>query len=298
MLFIVYSMFNEIQSLFRLKLKYLSEFWSMIELGIIISSWSCIGIFILMLNELNQISSLFKETNGYVYIDLELLTYLNDVLRSLFGFCIFFGTIRFVRLCENNSRLSLFLQTLKRSTKELISFSMMFSIVFISFISLFYLLFNSQIFSCSTFFETTQMLFEMSLSKFDAHHFVNASPILGPICFSLFIFLVFFVCMSMFLSIIGDNFRLARDNAKKNHEEIFSFIWDRFLRKTSEEKKRKILVIFLLNIVGLRKPTEEELNEERDAKMRQQYFHPIENFPDKIDQLLDALNRVRSYLNS
>ena len=234
MLFIVYSMFNEIQSLFRLKLKYLSEFWSMIELGIIISSWSCIGIFILMLNELNRISSLFKETNGYVYIDLELLTYLNDILRSLFGFCIFFGTIRFVRLCENNSRLTLFLQTLKRSTKELISFSMMFSIVFVSFICLFYLLFNSQIFSCSTFIETTHMLFEMSLSKFDANELVRASPILGPISFSLFIFLVFFVCMSMFLSIIGNNFRLVRDDAKKSREEISSFICDRFLRKTGQ----------------------------------------------------------------
>ena len=26
--------------------------------------------------------------------------------------------------------------------------------------------------------------------------------------------------------------------------------------------------------------------------MRPQYFDPIEHFPDKIDQLLDALNRV------
>ena len=42
----------------------------------------------------------------------------------------------------------------------------------------------------------------------------------------------------------------------------------------------------------MKKATEEELFEERDAVMRQQYFHPIENFPDKIDQLLDALNRV------
>ena len=74
----------------------------------------------------------------------------------------------------------------------------------------------------------------MSLSKFDANDFVNGSPILGPICFSLFISLVFFVCMIMFLSIIGDNFRLVRDNAKKNHEEIFSFIRDRFLRKTGQ----------------------------------------------------------------
>jgi hypothetical protein len=26
--------------------------------------------------------------------------------------------------------------------------------------------------------------------------------------------------------------------------------------------------------------------------MRSQYFDPIEHFPDKIDQLLDAINRV------
>jgi len=45
-------------------------------------------------------------------------------------------------------------------------------------------------------------------------------------------------------------------------------------------------------LLGLRKATEEELFEEFDAKMRGKYFHPIENFPDKIDQLLDALNRV------
>jgi hypothetical protein len=32
---------------------------------------------------------------------------------------------------------------------------------------------------------------------------------------------------------------------------------------------------------------------EYDEQMRSKYFHTIENFPDKIDQLLDALNRVR-----
>jgi len=31
---------------------------------------------------------------------------------------------------------------------------------------------------------------------------------------------------------------------------------------------------------------------ERDEEIRVKYFHPIENFPDKIDQLFEALNRV------
>ncbi len=44
--------------------------------------------------------------------------------------------------------------------------------------------------------------------------------------------------------------------------------------------------------VGLKKQSEEEIREERDALMRTEYFHPIERLPEKIDQLLDALNRV------
>jgi hypothetical protein len=36
-----------------------------------------------------------------------------------------------------------------------------------------------------------------------------------------------------------------------------------------------------------------EMLEERDEVMRNKYYDPIEQFPDKIDQLLDALNRVR-----
>jgi hypothetical protein len=55
--------------------------------------------------------------------------------------------------------------------------------------------------------------------------------------------------------------------------------------------------IFVLNeiindILGLKKATEEEIFEERDFRMRSQYFDPIEHFPDRIDQLLESLNRV------
>jgi len=42
----------------------------------------------------------------------------------------------------------------------------------------------------------------------------------------------------------------------------------------------------------LKKATEEEMQEERDVIMRSKYFDPIERFPEKMDQLLDAINRV------
>lgn len=46
--------------------------------------------------------------------------------------------------------------------------------------------------------------------------------------------------------------------------------------------------------LGLKRQTREEIQEEWDSRMRSQYFHPIENFPDKIDQLLEAMTKVRS----
>ena len=36
--------------------------------------------------------------------------------------------------------------------------------------------------------------------------------------------------------------------------------------------------------------------EEREQRMRDQYQHPIDQFPRKVDELLDALDRVRVLL--
>ena len=73
------------------------------------------------------------------------------------------------------------------------------------------------------------MLFEVTVMKFDTNELLNAHAILGPISFALFIVIVVFVCLSMFLSIIMDNFRRVRDENQNQNEEILSYILRRFL---------------------------------------------------------------------
>ena len=46
----------------------------------------------------------------------------------------------------------------------------------------------------------------------------------------------------------------------------------------------------------LGKPSELEVLEEQNEEMHKKYYDPIERFPDKMDQLLDALNRVRNLI--
>src|SRR5215470_1869566 len=101
----------------------------------IICSWSSVGVYIWRYKESKRIGNLFKQTNGYVYINLQLSAYANDLLTFFYGFCSFFGTIKFLHLCRYNHRLSLFSKTLQYAGKELLSFSLMFAIIFISFLS-------------------------------------------------------------------------------------------------------------------------------------------------------------------
>jgi uncharacterized membrane protein len=107
----------------------------------------------------------------------------------------------------------------------------MFSFIFVAFVTLFYLLFISDLSSCSSIWRTAQLLFEMVLMKFETDELVKAQPTLAPLVLALFILLVVFVSMSMFISIISENFRFVRDHQEQHSdpdEKIFSFIIQKF----------------------------------------------------------------------
>jgi len=44
--------------------------------------------------------------------------------------------------------------------------------------------------------------------------------------------------------------------------------------------------------LGLKNPDGSKIQEERDRRMRSEYHDPIERFPEKIDQLLEAIDQV------
>jgi hypothetical protein len=235
MVFIIYFMYVQIRSLFHLKCAYFSQFWSYIELSIISCSWSSVAIYVWRYREMNRILTFFRQTNGRAYVSLQLATYVNEVLTSLLAFCCFLGSIRLLRLCRFTRRLSLLGDTLRHARKALCLFIVTFFIVFMAFLFLFYFLFASKIWACSSLLQTARMLFEMILFQFDATNIQGADAFLGPISFVLFIFFVVFIGMTMFISIINDSFRTVRKNSRlslNEEHDMFAFMWNRFRRWT------------------------------------------------------------------
>jgi len=105
----------------------------------------------------------------------------------------------------------------------------MFSLIFVAYLCLFYLLFVSKLFPYASLLSTCKMLFQMSVMKYDIHQFMEADAFLGPFCFTLFIFLVVFVCMNMFISIVNHSYRRAKQNQIED-QRVFSFMINKFLR--------------------------------------------------------------------
>lgn len=226
----MYFTIVECLELKRLKKSYFRQLWSYIEFGVIVCSWTCVGIYIWEENEAQRIIDLFHQTHGKTYISLQLMAYINETFSFLLGFCSFFGTLKLLRLCRYNRRLALLSNTLRRSVRELISFSFVFSIIFIAFLILFYLQFNSLIEDCSDLLHTAQMLFEMLLLKFDASELIASGRFLGPVYFTLYILFVVFICINMFISIINDNFRVIRANVHQfdyHDQDVFIRVFEK-----------------------------------------------------------------------
>jgi hypothetical protein len=102
--------------------------------------------------------------------------------------------LKYLNLFPHLSMLSI---TLRNAIYPVISFSVMFFIVFLSCGQAFLLAFGANLRDFSTFGEAMISLFRALLGDFDYPSLADADPVVGPVLFTLFIFLVLFVLLNM-----------------------------------------------------------------------------------------------------
>ena len=217
--FVVYLTVTEIVALIKLRRGYFRLFWSYVQWALIGCSWAGVPIWVWSWREMAKVGDVFRETNGYRFVDLGRVAEVEDVFTSLLGICCFLATIKFLSFSRFYRRLHLLADTLKNAAGDLFHFMVMFSIVLFAFVGLFHMLFVSKIWSCASLLQTSEMLFEMLLMKFSAGDLLDAHPILGPLTFFMFIFFVVFICLSMFVTIINMAYHTARENLNVASED-------------------------------------------------------------------------------
>jgi len=287
---LVFLLIDECRLMMKMKPReYLCRFWTWTEWTFVSCSIASIVFYFIQYQQMERVGKIFTKTNGYSFIDFHSLGSANRFFNIFISLSGFFSILRFLQFCQYHHRLSLFTRTLSKASHELVSFSIMFVMIFMAFLCLFYFLFIAKISTCSTLFETSRMLFEMSLLKFDAYELSDAAPVLGPITFTLFILVVVFVCLSMFLSIINDNFRSSRTSIDMNHHRMVKQMFRLMVEKILGYLRNLLLdsiEIFPLHddlLLGMKKS---------ETRSKLEYIDSMEYFPDEMDRLAEFINQV------
>lgn len=237
MIFVIYLIFEELGLFLQMKWKYFRRFWSLIQVSIIVCSWTIVGIYVWKQQQVKAIESFLGQTNGYSSISLHRISNINGLLNSLFGLCCFFTTLRCVHLCQYDSHLSLFPQTFQYVIGQLLTFSLMFALIFLAFVCLFYLLFQSTLSTCSTLSQTIQMIMQMISFKANrSSHVHEMGMFLGPFSIVLLMIVVVCVYVNMFVVILNHAFHSVRKN-RTDDQAMFSFAWQKFQRWIGMERE-------------------------------------------------------------
>jgi len=159
------------------------------------------------------------------FINLQYISYCNDLLQMFLGFCAAFGTIRFIKLLRFNKKIIVFIQAFSHSLKELLSFGLIFIILWFSFVQTMYLIFNEKSGQFASLVTSMETLFQLILGKFDVLPIIKANAALGSVFYILYNILVVFMLINIFFSILTDNYNEARmsNDLDRQDPELFSY---------------------------------------------------------------------------
>ncbi|XP_036357895.1 polycystin-1-like isoform X2 [Octopus sinensis] len=280
-LFLIYFLIKEVKLLLKLRRKYLKEFWNLVELGIVSLSIAGMFIFIYKLLETTRLTDLFRKTQGNKYMKFQYVAFWNEMFCIIVGWLVFLATLKFMKLLRFNKRMSMLSSTLTNSAPSLLNFSLVFWIFFLSFVQVFYLLFFREMSDFANFITAAETGFLMMMGKFDFHMMKLIQPILCPLIFAMFVVTITFILLNMFLSILNEAFASVKEDLDKqsNEYEIVNFMVGRFKTWTG------------IGMSGAVSPEEQNckksISGNKDGPDGQ-----IEQFPDKVDQLLNSISQV------
>ena len=214
--------YSECKQLFVFGKKYFSDPWNYIECLVILSSFSAIFLYLAELG-FTKLAIHRMRANPDKFISFDYIIFLDDAYLGVLGFSVFCAFLKFLKLLRFNRRMSLLVQTIKVSSRPLISFFFMFMLFFMAYTHAAFLVFGPVNEDYATFITAAETMLSMTLGGFDFIGLQNSNRLVGPIFFISYMVFIFLILVNVFLSIVNDSFaEVANDvcNQPNEHEVL------------------------------------------------------------------------------
>eukprot|EP00116_Pleurobrachia_bachei_P000629 sb/3460891/ len=208
-LFVIYFLVEEGMELCIFRMRYFMDVWNILDTIIIVQILVGFGI---SLYRTMTIEGLIVDSEADVdtFTSFENIAFYEMIYNDNAAICLFLTWMKVFKFINVTKTMRYFSTTLSRCCKDILSFSLMFLIVFFAFAQLGQLLFGTVNRDFSSFLDSTYTLFRIILGDFDFLALERARNLLGPIFFISYIFLVFFILLNMFLAIINDTYSAVK----------------------------------------------------------------------------------------
>ncbi|KAH8338702.1 hypothetical protein KR074_007726, partial [Drosophila pseudoananassae] len=167
----------------------------------------------------------YKATTQLTYQSLDVLCFWNIIYVDMMAILAFLVWIKIFKFISFNKTLVQFTTTLKRCSKDLAGFSLMFGIVFLAYAQLGLLLFGTKHPDFRNFITSILTMIRMILGDFQYNLIEQANRVLGPIYFLTYILLVFFILLNMFLAIIMETYNSVKSEITQGRSHLGSYIY-------------------------------------------------------------------------
>lgn len=239
---------KEIYKIYRKRCAYFRDVWNWVEISQIFFSFLVVVFYVIKSKKVLKSAIKVKE-NPFVSVSFGEAISWNHAENAVLAIAVFIVTVKLLRMIRFNPHISMLMSSFRVSWRLLFSYSIIFSIIFLSYAQFGLLAFGSDIQRYSTFQRVLYSEFLMSLGgKMDLAELKRANRVLGPLFGFSFNMLMAFIFLNFFVAILNDSYEDVKDNTDKQSKEyeMADFILDRltelmgFKKRSQQERTDNI----------------------------------------------------------
>ncbi|XP_059361535.1 polycystin-1-like protein 2 [Carassius carassius] len=243
-LFVLYYMFLQGKLLKRQKWAYFRNKWNLLDLAIIILSWSSLSVFIKRTVQGDKDIEYYQNHKDQ-FPSFHDTAVLDATLGYIMAFLVLLACVKLWHLLRLNPKLHLITSSLQRAWNDMSSFIVVIFIILLAYSLTCNVIFGGKLSSYKTFPDAFKTIFSLQFGIFNYDEVLSSDPVLGAIIISTCVIFVTFVILTLFVSIILEAFSEEQENHKPSEEEeIVDLMFVKILslfgikRKKTEEETR------------------------------------------------------------
>ncbi|XP_053722204.1 polycystic kidney disease protein 1-like 2 [Synchiropus splendidus] len=217
-LFILHYMFVQGKQMKVQKWAYFKSKWNLLEMAIIILSWSALSVFTKR-TVLGNRDMEYYQNHKDQFASFQETARADAVLGYLIAFLVLLATIKLWHLLRLNPKLHMITATLQRAWTDISGFLVVISIMFLAYSIASNLMYGWKLYSYRTLLDAAQTMVSLQLGIFNYEEVLNYNPVLGAFLIGSCIVFMTFVVLNLFISVILVAFSEEQIHHKPSEEE-------------------------------------------------------------------------------